>query len=200
MQIVNNDYFRKTEVWEIAERQMTVFRQEFEDFLPMLRDEATFTVLVKWMKHLLSLKIELLVSDGLHKVCFIPPGTPLHPDTMVMRPETELGDQVRDDPARYCVKMCVSPALVVGVREPQWSTAAVADADGSAGFPEDYKDALLTTRNFFPETPGMWQGREEPFVASPARVIVEKKPGTTSSATGRAGKRKLIVADTEDEI
>jgi hypothetical protein len=94
----------------------------------------------EWITELMLLKCDLRISQDLHKVVFIPPGTPFDPRYMAAQREGG-GRYIPylPDPQRYRVKHCLWPALTTTL-----------DQKFSEEFPVDgnYKDALLQSRTF----------------------------------------------------
>lgn len=99
------------------------------------------------------------------------------------------------EPKNYRVKMLLFPSLVVGVKEPNCSTRTVSDAEGERYTSEDFREALVTSRNFLPEKPGMWREWDRELVNSKIRVLVEEIP---SAASALKGKQPAVVDEDEE--
>jgi hypothetical protein len=114
LHLAHNEQFRNHDLTMIAERQMKVFAREFEPYLPIVNDAEISKELTKWLTDMMNLKMELLVSERLHKICFIPAGTPL--DLKAMEAYDDLQILNIRDSTKYRVNMCVTPALVLESR------------------------------------------------------------------------------------
>ena len=124
-----------------------------------------------WLQSTMEMKLELLVSSQHHKLAFPPPGASYDKNTMEGQTEDGNRQDPNDNPADYRVKICVCPALYTCVPEPK-----LPDCDDPSFKAEKYKDALLESRDFFPEEPGKYQGWEGSVLVSKAIVFVEKCP------------------------
>jgi hypothetical protein len=168
---VSNEHFRTHEIDGIAKHQMEIFRQELREHIPSLDDEEKYVDLIDWLKGVMIMKMDLLVSNKHHKLAFPPPGASY--DAHIMDGITE--DNVapkKGQEVHYRVKLCWSPAVYENIAEPEWT-----DANALDSHPEKYKEALLESRNFFAEEPGKYQGWEGSFLAAQAQVIIEEIPG-----------------------
>lgn len=192
LQLIHNEHFHKTGIEAIAERQMKIILREFEPFLPKMGEGKGFNDLVKWFMDIMKLKMEFYLADSLYKLGWVPPGIPFDPKTM--EPFDDLQILNIREPKNYRVKMSLFPSLVVGVKEPNWSTRTVSDAEGETYTSEDFREALVTSRDFLPEMPGMWRAWDGALVISKIRVLVEEIP---SAASASKGKQPAVVDDDE---
>jgi hypothetical protein len=120
IQDTNDSHFRDFEVPERAKQQMAMFRDKFQKYLPCLNSEVTCSKLETWLKDVMELKLELLISQHYHKIGFVPPGTLLDPAWMDV--VTEEGDDVTiKKKARYRVGLCLVPALLFCNDDTKWA-------------------------------------------------------------------------------
>jgi hypothetical protein len=171
------DQYRNYEIPEMAKRQMTIFKQEFSRYIDFDNEEMSGQ-LEQCLNQAMIVKLDLLISRLHNKVAFIPSGTVFDSNWM-----SALDDyacpMVMKKNTKYRVRICVSPALIMNVPEPDWQ-------DGNPPDPEnrqDYRDALLQSRNFFPEVRGQWNGWPGSLPAHKAAVVVEEVPRGAGPAT-----------------
>jgi hypothetical protein len=171
---VTNDQYREYKVPIMAKRQMAIFRKEYSRYLN-LENEQLYEKLEDCLGSMMIMKLELLVSNSHNKVAFIPPGTLYDPAWMKQTGGDTKADIVQKN-KEYRVRLCLSPALIKDVPEPEWQ-------DGNAlGERQNYRGALLQSRNYFPEETGQWKGWPNSRMASKAEVILEEVPSGAGSA------------------
>jgi hypothetical protein len=191
VQKVKNKHFRDNEVPEMAKRQMAIFMQEFYGYLPV-DDDMFVEKMERWLAEVMTMKLELLISHLHHKIAFIPPGTPF--DRIWMTAESEYGGGVEiKENCQYRVCLCLSPALIGDVEETSWS-----DKTSPELLPQNFRDALLESRNFFPEEAGQWKGWPGSKLVSPATVIVEEVPSNEADATMTEGSSNSAFVSSDE--
>jgi hypothetical protein len=158
-----NKLFRDVEVPQMAKKQMAIFKEEFRRHLVPF--ENTFWD--DWLTQLMITKLELLISEKHHKIAFVPPGTVYDPAYMFAVDE-HTGKFGIKNGVEYRVRICLMPAIIMDIPEQKWPEYDSIDCD-----PDKYRDALMASRNFFPETSGQWQWDGCPR-ASQAWVIVDE--------------------------
>jgi len=163
---INNRHFRDNELPAKAKHQMDIFIEEFRKLIPWL--DTKRAELTTWLKYAMIIKIELLVSNQHHKMAFPPPGVPFDKETMHGFLENGDSPGLGEDWSKYRVKVCLSPALYKCIPEPEWSDFH--------SITDNYKDALLESRDFFPEEPGKYRGWEGSFLVARSLVSIEKYP------------------------
>jgi hypothetical protein len=169
MRKVRNDFFRLVEIPQMAREKMAILKEEFKRWLPV-SDEAQKIHWEGWLERLMIVKLELLTSDCLYKIAFVSPGTPF--DNRWMYPVTEVTGGFRPkEGVNYQVRICLSPALISNITEPDWPDANSADLD-----PDKYRDALLQNRDFFSKEPGPWNNWPDCRCSSPAWVVLDPIP------------------------
>ena len=166
---INNKHFRDNELPAKAKHQMDIFIEEFRELIPWL--DTKRAELTTWLKYVMTIKIELLVSNQHHKMAFPPPGVPFDKETMHGFLENGDSPGLGEDWSKYRVKVCLSPALYKCISEPDWT-----DISGFDPTTDNYKDALLESRDFFPEEPSKYHGWEGSFLVAQALVSIEKYP------------------------
>jgi hypothetical protein len=174
---VTNDQYRDYEVPIMAKCQMAIFKKEFSRHLN-LKNEMMYQKPERCLGKIMIMKLELLICNSHNKVAFVPPGTPYDPAWMTQTGEDTNADIVKKD-KEYRVRLCLSPALIKDVPEPVWQDG---NPPGDSE-KQDFRDALLQSRNFFPEETGQWKGWPNSRVASKAQVILEEVPRSAESAT-----------------
>jgi hypothetical protein len=188
---VKNQHFRDNEVPQMAKCQTAIFMQEFEGYLPV-NDGMFIEELEKWLAHVMTMKLELLVSETHHKLVFISPGTPFDRSWMEAVYESGGGVEIRES-RQYRVCLCLSPALVGSVEDASWSDKTSPELHAST-----FRDALLESRDFFPEEAVKWWVWPGSKPVSKATVIVEEvfsgDDGTTS-ASAYTGATAIISDD-----
>jgi len=184
---IGNEYFRKNQIPTKAKSQMAIFIKECRSFVPWLDSAELRPMLDTWLQSTMEMKLELLVSNHHHKLAFPPPGAPYDKDTMEVQTEDENGQGAKNNPADYRVKICVCPALYTCVPEPD-----LPDSDDPSFKAEKYKDALLESRDFFPEEPGKYQGWEGAVLVSRAIVFVEKCPQQSQVVPEQSQPRQTL--------
>jgi hypothetical protein len=199
---VANKAFRH-EVQDMARQLMATLKPEFSRYLPL--DDADFYKKTEtWLVGVMLMKLELIVSECHHKISFIPPGTPYDSDWMLPVNEDGGGVTLNTD-AEHRVRICLSPALISNVAEPDWpeaqprdrhAMAILRDLAFDAELPDleldakirkldprnsAYRKALLETRNFFPEKDGQWNSWPGCEFVYQAWVILDEVPDSTGS-------------------
>jgi hypothetical protein len=167
---IANTHFREYELPALAERQMNIFMDEFSDYISF-NDDVRRERMVKWLERVMEHKCDILVTSLHNKIVFPSPGAPYDPQ--LMSGETE-DNQIVKKSKRYRVKVCVAPAIYMSVKEPEWPDASAIEIR-----PENYKEALLESRNFFSNEPGKYTGWEGSWMTHSATVIIEKIPDET---------------------
>ncbi|KAL5117045.1 hypothetical protein ACEQ8H_005004 [Pleosporales sp. CAS-2024a] len=191
MQIIKNGQLRKHEIPGLARTQMRVFVNEFLPYFPSLKKEQTLGYLFAWLEEIMHWKIELLVAQDLHKIVFIPPGTPYDPDYMIGEDEDRAVIDSRHKD-KYQVRICWSPALIGNISDSEWPN----DSDIHNN-PYKYTDALLDSRNFFPEEAGKWRGWPDCKPIGKAMVLVEEIAALSGSGDSRSSN---TVQDSDDDV
>ncbi|KAI4694877.1 uncharacterized protein J4E84_001500 [Alternaria hordeiaustralica] len=196
---INNRHFRDNELPAKAKHQIDIFIEEFRELIPWLNTKRT--ELTTWLKYAMIIKIELLVSNQHHKMAFPPPGVPFDKETMHGFLENGDSPGLGEDWSKYRVKVCLSPALYKCISEPEWS-----DINGFDPSTDNYKDALLEARDFFPEEPGKYHGWEGSFLVARALVSIEKHPEVPQSSQvprlrliQRSAEKSQDVAEDHDD-
>lgn len=119
----------------------------------------------------MKIKLDLLVSDELCKLAYIPPGTPfdLIHMTAVNADRNPQAISASDAP-RFRTTLCLYPSLVV-MKEDRLPARGQGPVDG-------YRDVLAENRNFFPETAGQYKdwNKGDAITLAKAVVIVEEIP------------------------
>lgn len=163
-----NRSFVDTELPDIAKRQTAIFRQEFSRYL-RLDDKAIYSRLEERVERLMKLKLKLLVSPSHHQIAFPPPWTMFNGNWTI--PNSEAGGGVSIIAGRhYRVSQCLAPALLCDIAEPD-----LTDLSSCMG-QQNFRDALLETRNFFMNAIVGWGTWPDTHRASRAIVIVEEVP------------------------
>lgn len=166
-----NSHFREFEVPDLAARRSTDFYKEVANYLPLHQslDHEGFK-LKEWVHEVMRLKLELLVSRyHHHRIEFVRPGTMFDSSWMTEIPDEEGSALIPD--TQYRVRLCVSPTLVGRIDDTKWSQGPVSTHEG-----EEYKLALLESRDFFTED--FIQGKASPRdgLISRAVILVEAVP------------------------
>ncbi|KAF1950461.1 hypothetical protein CC80DRAFT_554218 [Byssothecium circinans] len=149
-------YYQNHELPERVQQCEKLLSQNFPD---MLRDDADTN---KFLKELINMKNDLMVSAQLHKIVTFPPGTSF--DRRRMNAVNEKGEQQGIMNAdRFIVKLCMWPALISHTDK----TLGKDNARNS------YEIALLERRTFLP-TPGQTHGWPGESLMAKAQVLVEE--------------------------
>ncbi|KAF2008125.1 hypothetical protein P154DRAFT_528748 [Amniculicola lignicola CBS 123094] len=119
------------------------------------------------LEDIMKVKLELFVGAEVHKLFFVPPYTPF--DAHHMTPIKRNGfvqEDVLEHPQEYKVIACLWPGIV-SFPDTEFQNEWIQG--------QDYKKALLSSREFLPETPGKFSGwHKEECVCSKAVVLVHK--------------------------
>lgn len=143
-------HLRNFQIPQTAKQQLEIFKDEFQNYLSSLDSPVTCSKLQNWIKDIMELKLELLISHHHHKIALVPPGMLFDPTLMCAG--TEEGDDViLGTNSQYRVCLCLVPALISGIEDTKWSFD---DMSGSSS--PDHDAALLESRNFFLDEPGKW--------------------------------------------
>jgi hypothetical protein len=126
--------------------------------------------MLDWLPDFVRIKHDLLVGKYEYKLAFVPPGARFDPKLMDVVNERLFEHNVDWHVSEYRVKLCVWPSLNVLGKE---------EMPDDVGTMEDYRRALLSSRKFFPATPGQCSNWDDPIggVMSKAKVLVEKVSG-----------------------
>jgi len=165
-----NSHFREFEVPNLAAKQSADFYGEFANYLPLnqLLDHDGFK-LKGWLHEVMRLKLELLVSRYHHRIEFVRPGTMFDSSWMTEIPDEEGSALIPD--TQYRVRLCVSPALVGRIDDTKWSQGPVSTHES-----EEYKLALLESRDIFAENSVQEKASPRDGLISRAVVLVEAVP------------------------
>lgn len=151
-------YFQKKEMPRFAAEME---RSQRKALGSMIKEDAELT---PWLKFLIQVKCDLILSIESFKLVFIPPRTPFDRDRMIA--ERSNGFEIdTEDANRYTVKLCVWPGLM-GLSEEDFAD------EYEPG--QNYRDALIESKNFLPETPGKYKGWPNESILSKAVVFVEE--------------------------
>jgi hypothetical protein len=190
VQKVNNQHFRNNEVPHMAKRQLAVFLDEFEEYLPV-NDDMLTEELQRRLIEVMAIKLQLLTFDLHHKIAFIPPGTPFDRNWMTAEFESGGGVSIKED-RQYRVCLCMSPALIGNVNDASRSSEASTELQ-----PTNFRDALLESRNFFPKEAGQWKGWPGSHLLSPATVLVEEVPHDVATMASTSTDHMVTNSDEE---
>jgi hypothetical protein len=165
-----NSHFGEFEVPNLAAKQSADFYDEFANYLPLNQslDHDGFKLKV-WLHEVMQLKLELVVSRYHHRIEFVRPGTMFDSSWMTEIPDEEGSALIPD--TQYRVRLCVSPALVGRIDDMKWSQGPVSTHES-----EEYKLALLESRDFFTEDTVQEKASPRNGLISRAVVLVEAVP------------------------
>ncbi|RYO44932.1 hypothetical protein AA0113_g10640 [Alternaria arborescens] len=165
-----NGYFRESEIPNLAAKQSADLYDEFANYLPLNQSLNHDGFKLKgWLHEVMRLKLELLVLRYHHRIEFVRPGSMFDSSWMTEIPDEEGSALVTD--TQYRVRLCVSPALVGRIDDTKWSQGPVSTHE-----PEEYKLALLESRDFFAENPVQRKASPRDGLISRAVVLVEAVP------------------------
>jgi hypothetical protein len=164
---VTDAYFKTHKMPDLAKRQVLTVAQTFAGKFPS-HEESLMKRLTKLLKLMMQIKVDVLYAFNLYKLSYVPAGQAFDYNIMLAVDENMVDmDIERRDASKYRVRLCLEPFLV---------TTYDHELPEDKGTARDYREALLESRNFFPEDGGQYMYREDPhaLVVGKAMVLVEE--------------------------